>query len=199
MALLFIENNSVDTKLEQKTLEKEVETQKVESKKKEESNQEEDTNDEEQQDLNKIKINNALSGANKDLKNEFLKEYTKIKEYVSVKEYNAISNLMLKATPEVVSDKTILFTFKNNFEVVLFEKNIQDIQKLLKVVYNKKYDLVAIIQEEWEKIKEEYIKNIKSGKKYEYIEIKESKKKNSKNTELQNSVESIFGSDYITM
>ena len=106
---------------------------------------------------------------------------------------------MLKATPEVVSDKTILFTFKNNFEVVLFEKNIQDIQKLLKVVYNKKYDLVAIIQEEWEKIKEEYIKNIKSGKKYEYIEIKESKKKNSKNTELQNSVESIFGSDYITM
>ena len=73
------------------------------------------------------------------------------------------------------------------------------IQNLLKVVYNKKYDLVAIIQEEWEKIKEEYIKNIKSGKKYEYIEIKESKKKNSKNTELQNSVESIFGSDYITM
>ena len=199
MALLFIENNSIDTKLEQKILEKEVETPKVESKKKEEPKQEEDTNDEEQQDLNKIKINNALSGANKDLKNEFLKEYIKIKEYVSVKEYNAISNLMLKATPEVVSDKTILFTFKNNFEVVLFEKNIQDIQKLLKVVYNKKYDLVAIIQEEWEKIKEEYIKNIKSGKKYEYIEIKESKKKNSKNTELQNSVESIFGSDYITM
>ena len=106
---------------------------------------------------------------------------------------------MLKATPEVVSDKTILFTFKNNFEVVLFEKNIQDIQKLLKVVYNIKYDLVAIIQEEWEKIRDEYIKNIKSGKKYEYIEIKESKKKNTKNTELQNSVESIFGSDYITM
>ena len=124
MALLFIENNSVDTKLEQKTLEKEVETPKVESKRKEEPKQEEDTNDEEQQDLNKIKINNALSGANKDLKNEFLKEYIRIKEYVSVKEYNAISNLMLKATPEVVSDKTILFTFKNNFEVVLFEKNI---------------------------------------------------------------------------
>ena len=66
-------------------------------------------------------------------------------------------------------------------------------------MYNKKYDLVAIIQEEWEKIKEEYIKNIKSGKKYEYVEIKEKKVINSKNTELQNSLESIFGSDYVTM
>ena len=66
-------------------------------------------------------------------------------------------------------------------------------------MYNKKYDLVAIIQEEWEKIKEEYIKNIKSGKKYEYIEIKEKIVSNSKNTELQNSLESIFGSDYVTM
>ena len=199
MALLFIENKAESYKTEKITLEKEVNSSNTENKTNEEPKKEDDTNDVEQQDLTKIKVNNALSGANKELKNEFIREYSKIKEYVSVKEYNAISNLMLKATPEVVSDKTILFTFKNNFEVVLFEKNIQDIQKLLKVVYNKKYDLVAIIQEEWEKIKVEYINNIKSGKKYEYIEIKESKKKNNKNTELQNSVESIFGSDYITM
>ena len=151
------------------------------------------------QDINKIKINNALSGANKELKKDFLEQYKNINEYVSVKEYNAISALMIKATPEVVSDKTVLFTFKNSFEVVLFDKNIQDIQKLIKVVYNKKYDLVSVTSEEWDKIREEYIKNIKSGKKYEYIEIKEKKVSNSKNTELQNSLESIFGSDYITM
>ena len=102
-------------------------------------------------------------------------------------------------TPEVVSDKTILFTFKNNFEVVLFDKNITDIQNLLKVVYNKKYDLVSVTNEDRETIKAEYIKNIKSGIKYEYIEIEEKKIENAKNTELQNSLESIFGSDYITM
>ena len=194
MALLFLENANNSPKQVQ-TIQQpiEIKQETIEPVKEE---TEEDSNE---MDLNKIKINNALSEANKDLKKEFLEEYSKIREYVSVKEYNAISNLMLKATPEVVSDKTILFTFKNNFEVVLFEKNIQDIQKLLKLVYNKKYDLVAIIQEEWEKIREEYIQNIKSGKKYEYIEIKETKKKNVKNTELQNSLESIFGSDYVTM
>ena len=196
MALLFIENaTSKPSDLDEKTS-KLSDINKRDEKIIEENIVEEKEN---QQDTNKIKINNAFSGANKELKNEFIKKYANIKEYVSNKEYNAISNLMLKATPEVVSDKTVLFTFKNNFEVVLFEKNIQDIQKLLKLVYNKKYDLVSITQEDWETTKKEYIENIKSGKKYEYIEIKEKKKKDSKNTELQNSLESIFGSDYTTM
>ena len=195
MALLFLENSQTINNNQEEKIQK--------STKKEEKDIEKTQNspniNENQQDINKIKINNAFSGANKDLKMEFVDQYKNIKEYVSVKEYNSISNLMLKATPEVVSDKTILFTFKNSFEVVLFDKNISDIQKLLKVVYNKKYDLVAVTQEEWETIKKEYIKNIKSGIKYEYIELKEENVKKNKNTELQNSVESIFGSDYITM
>ena len=199
MALLFIDNkqftNIQEVKTENTTITEQPKVTKKEENKEESPKIEEDDS----QDINKIKINNALSGANKDLKNEFLEQYKNINEYVSVKEFNAISSLMLKATPEVVSDKTIMFTFKNSFEVVLFDKNIQDIQKLIKVVYNKKYDLVSVTIEEWEKIREEYIKNIKSGKKYEYIEIKEKKVVNNKNTELQNSLESIFGSDYITM
>ena len=199
MALLFIDNKQItnipnvseDTNQNDK-----VEKNITKSEISEDAVPEDEDNS---QDINKIKINNALSGANKELKKEFLEQYKNINEYVSVKEYNAISALMIKATPEVVSDKTVLFTFKNSFEVVLFDKNIQDIQKLIKVVYNKKYDLVSVTSEEWDKIREEYIKNIKSGKKYEYIEIKEKKVSNSKNTELQNSLESIFGSDYITM
>lgn len=196
MALLFLENKQVINEEKLPDVTEKIAKKEVNNKNEEDNKASDDEN---LQDINKIKINNALSGANKDLKNEFLEQYKNINEYVSVKEYNAISALMLKATPEVVSDKTILFTFKNSFEVVLFDKNIQDIQKLMKVVYNKKYDLVSVTNEEWEKIREEYIKNIKSGKKYEYIEIKEKKVTNSKNTELQNSLESIFGSDYVTM
>ena len=194
MALLFLENQQ-HINNEIKNEENKPEKITINKPKKEEIEEEKENS----QDVNKIKINNALSGANKDLKIEFLNQYKNIKEYVSMKEYNSLANLMLKATPEVVSDKTILFTFKNNFEVVLFDKNITDIQNLLKVVYNKKYDLVSVTNEDWETIKAEYIKNIKSGIKYEYIEIEEKKIENAKNTELQNSLESIFGSDYITM
>ena len=194
MALLFLENQQ-HINNEIKNEENKPEKITINKPKKEEIEEEKENS----QDVNKIKINNALSGANKELKIEFLNQYKNIKEYVSMKEYNSLANLMLKATPEVVSDKTILFTFKNNFEVVLFDKNITDIQNLLKVVYNKKYDLVSVTNEDWETIKAEYIKNIKSGIKYEYIEIEEKKIENAKNTELQNSLESIFGSDYITM
>ena len=107
--------------------------------------------------------------------------------------------LLLKASPEVISDKNIIFTFKNNFEVVLFNKNYDDIQKFLKMLYNVKYVLVAVTDEEWKLIKNQYISDKKNGIKYEYIEEKQTKKKSVKNTELQNSLENIFGSDYITM
>ena len=198
MALLFLDNQQSINNQKEEVIEEKPKKEEKLNKNIIESKKEEKENDN-SQDINKIKINNAFSGANKDLKLQFLEQYKNIKEYVSMKEYNSLANLMLKATPEVVSDKTILFTFKNSFEVVLFDKNISDIQNLLKLVYNKKYDLVSVTNEDWEIIKTEYIKNIKSGKKYEYIEIEEKKIENVKNTELQNSVESIFGSDYITM
>lgn len=198
MALLFLDNQQSINNQKAEVIEEKPKKEENLKKNIIESKKEEKENDN-SQDINKIKINNAFSGANKDLKLQFLEQYKNIKEYVSMKEYNSLANLMLKATPEVVSDKTILFTFKNSFEVVLFDKNISDIQNLLKLVYNKKYDLVSVTNEDWETIKTEYIKNIKSGKKYEYIEIEEKKIENVKNTELQNSVESIFGSDYITM
>ena len=198
MALLFLDNQQSINNQKEEVIEEKPKKEENLKKNIIESKKEEKENDN-SQDINKIKINNAFSGANKDLKLQFLEQYKNIKEYVSMKEYNSLANLMLKATPEVVSDKTILFTFKNSFEVVLFDKNISDIQNLLKLVYNKKYDLVSVTNEDWETIKTEYIKNINSGKKYEYIEIEDKKIENVKNTELQNSVESIFGSDYITM
>ena len=108
-----------------------------------------------------IKINNSLCGADKSLKNSFIKEYENIKEFLSNKEYNSVANLMQKAIPEVVSEKNVLFSFKNNFEVVLFDKNIIEIQKLLKQIFEKKYSIVAVNIDEWNDIKKEYIYNIK--------------------------------------
>ena len=147
--------------------------------------------------IKNIKINNALSGANKDLKKEFISKYNVIKEYVSNKEYNSLANLLLKCVPEVVSDKNIIFTFKNNFEVILFEKNEEEIIKFLKKVIGNKYSIVAVNDDEWLKIKEKYIKDTKKGIKYEYIEENINVKKSSKKSELESTVENLFGDDII--
>ena len=103
-----------------------------------------------------ILINNAFSGADKALKNDFVNKYDSINDYITTKEYNSIANLLKKATPEVISSKNIIFTFKNNFEVVLFDKNIDLIIKLLKQIYNKKYAIVAITTDKWNTEKEKY-------------------------------------------
>ena len=111
--------------------------------------------------------------------------------------YISLVNLLVKATPEVVSNKNILFTFKNDFEIVLFEKNISDIVKFLKKLFDVKYDIVAVTEEEWLSIKDKYIKDINEGIKYEYLDNKPTKKSNKKSTELQSSIEDIFGEEYI--
>ena len=163
-----------------------------------ESNINNDTEEEILEEINKnkkIRINNTFVGANKILKQNFVKKYSLLKDYLSNKEYNSIANLLLKGEPCVVSDKNIIFKFKNDFECVLFDKNLEDIQKLLKMLYNKKYIVVAISNEEWNEIKKEYISNIKKGVEYKYIDeiVKKSTKKN---TESENSLESIFGNEY---
>lgn len=153
----------------------------------------------EELDKKRIRINNSLYNANKSLKNEFIDNYNKINEYVSTKEYNAIANLLLKATPEVIGETNILFTFVNNFEVVLFDRNIEDVEKFLKMIFDKKYSVVAITNEEWNLEKKKYIQNINSNYKYEYIEETKTKKQTKKSTVLENTAENIFGDDIVTV
>ncbi len=144
-----------------------------------------------------LRINNTFALADKEIKKDFLKKFKKIKDYVSDSEYSSVVNLLLKSTPEVVSEKNILFVFKKTFEVILFDKNIELIQKLFKEIYKIKFDLVSIEISEWEKEREKYILNIKEGKKYIYME--ETKKNNKKGTLLESEAENIFGENILTV
>ena len=121
----------------------------------------------------------------------------KLKEYLSIKEYNSLVNLLLKATPQIVTETNVLFTFKNNFDIVLFENKLEEIQDLFKKIFGKKYSVIAVNNEEYSIILKEYKKNIDAGKKYEYIEEKEEKNNNKANTKIENTAETLFGKDCI--
>ena len=139
----------------------------------------------------KIIINNCLATADKVKKEKLLQKIDKINDLLNTKKYNSIANLILKSTIQVVSDKEIILSFKNDFEVVLFYKNINEVIKLFKKITNIEYNIAAITEEKWEKIKNEYINNKKNGVKYEYIELK--KTKNIKIDKLENELDDIFG------
>ena len=81
--------------------------------------------------------------------------------------------------------------------IVESEKNEEEIIKFLKKVIGDKYSIVAVNEDEWQKIKEKYIKDTKNGIKYEYIEENINVKKSSKKSELESTVENLFGDDII--
>ena len=157
----------------------------------------EEKQNEEKEKNKSIKINNVFCGPSKELKNNFVKNYEKLKEFLSIKEYNSLVNLLLKATPQIVTETNVLFTFKNNFDIVLFDNKIEEIQDLLRKIFGKKYSVVAVNNEEYSNILKEYKKNIDSGKIYRYIEEPHIETKNNKNTKIENTAETLFGKDCI--
>ena len=157
----------------------------------------EEKQNEEKEKNKSIKINNVFCGPSKELKNNFVKNYEKLKEFLSMKEYNSLVNLLLKATPQIVTETNVLFTFKNNFDIVLFDNKIEEIQDLLRKIFGKKYSVVAVNNEEYSNILKEYKKNIDSGKIYKYIEEPHIETKNNKNTKIENTAETLFGKDCI--
>lgn len=157
----------------------------------------EEKQNEEKEKNKSIKINNVFCGPSKELKNNFVKNYEKLKEFLSIKEYNSLVNLLLKATPQIVTETNVLFTFKNNFDIVLFNNKIEEIQDLLRKIFGKKYSVVAVNNEEYSNILKEYKKNIDSGKIYKYIEEPHIETKDNKNTKIENTAETLFGKDCI--
>ena len=157
----------------------------------------EEKQNEEKEKNKSIKINNVFCGPSKELKNNFVKNYEKLKEFLSIKEYNSLVNLLLKATPQIVTETNVLFTFKNNFDIVLFDNKIEEIQDLLRKIFEKKYSVVAVNNEEYSNILKEYKKNIDSGKIYKYIEEPHIETKDNKNTKIENTAETLFGKDCI--
>lgn len=157
----------------------------------------EEKQNEEKEKNKSIKINNVFCGPSKELKNNFVKNYEKLKEFLSIKEYNSLVNLLLKATPQIVTETNVLFTFKNNFDIVLFDNKIEEIQDLLRKIFGKKYSVVAVNNEEYSNILKEYKKNIDSGKIYKYIEEPHIETKDNKNTKIENTANTLFGKDCI--
>ena len=62
--------------------------------------------------------------------------------------------------------------------------------------YKKKYKTVCVTTNEWNKIKNEYISNVKKGIKYTIIDENE-RITNKKNNELERTLDNIFGDKYI--
>ena len=77
--------------------------------------------------------------------------------------------ILLDGEVVAASDKNIIVTYPYTSMSERANKDIPTIEKLLSKVFEKEYNFVALDQYTWEKIKKEYIKNIKNKKEYNFI------------------------------
>lgn len=142
------------------------------------------------------RVNNVLSKANKEMLKDCQNKLLSISDYLANEKYNKLVNILNEVNLVVASDNYLLFSSDNEAKLNLFLINIEKIESFVSKILKSKYKIAAVTEDEWKKIKKEYIKNIKNGIKY--IVKEEPKKINKDSNHLNNDiVQEIFGEENI--
>ncbi len=151
-------------------------------------------------DLKSIRINNVLAEADKKILNNIVKLYDRIGDYVSNKIYNTLSILLLDGHVVVASTKYLLFAFESEEDVTLFDNNYKQIELFIKEVFEETYKVAAVTKKEWQRIKEDFIKNKKNQISYVFIDENDVKLDMGVSfNDLENSALDLFGEDTISV
>lgn len=151
-------------------------------------------------DLKSIRINNVLAEADKKILNNIVKSYDKIGDYVSNKVYNTLSILLLDGHVVVASTKYLLFAFESEEDVTLFDNNYKQIELFIKEVFEETYKVAAVTKKEWQRIKDDFIKNKKNQIPYVFIDENDVKLDMGVSfNNLENSALDLFGEDTISV
>lgn len=151
-------------------------------------------------DLKSIRINNVLAEADKKILNNIVKLYDRIGDYVSNKIYNTLSILLLDGHVVVASTKYLLFAFESEEDVTLFDNNYKQIELFIKEVFEETYKVAAVTKKEWQRIKEDFIKNKKNQIPYVFIDENDVKLDMGVSfNDLENSALDLFGEDTISV
>ena len=114
-----------------------------------------------------IRINNTLAKFSKKNTLELKEQLKKTIDYVMDEKYNIYATMILDGELKAVSDEYAIFTYATTHLSTLFNENIINIENLIDEILKKHYKVVAVDQEKWNIIKENF--NSKK-KKFEYQE-----------------------------
>ena len=145
--------------------------------------------------IKKIRINNSFYKASKDLKQKFLFTFQEVKDKLSIENNFKLLGFIENATIEVVSSKNVIFSFKDTSDAIIFNENVNSIEKYYNEKNNSVYKFIAISLNEWDTIRQEFIKN--KGKVYSYIDENDVKYMSDEKDETFELAESLFGTDIL--
>lgn len=145
--------------------------------------------------IKKIRINNSFYKASKDLKQKFLFTFQEVKDKLSIENNFKLLGFIENATIEVVSSKNVIFSFKDTSDAIIFNENVNSIEKYYNEKNNSVYKFIAISLNEWDTIRQEFIRN--KDKVYSYIDENDVKYMSDEKDETFELAESLFGNDIL--
>ena len=120
-------------------------------------------------------INNAFALADKKLKLSLQEKWSNVSDYLTDKYYSPVIGKWTDVSLEVVGGSYVIFTVMYESLIDGIYSNERLSNDFVNTILGDKYNYVVITNDEWNKYKEEYINNIKSGKKYELKQLVEEK------------------------
>ena len=150
------------------------------------------------EDLKKIRINNVFARANKEKLLELKSIWNKIHEFSVDNVYGIAAGMLIDSELVIASDKNILVTFPYESMAKRANNIVYLIEDVLEKCFNNEYKFFSVSTVEWDKLKKQYIKNIKNGVQYKYAEeiVSYDNILNQDNSIINDSIE-LFGSDLL--
>ncbi len=155
---------------------------------------------ESKENLISIRVNNSLAMANKSLLKELNEKFDLVESYIANKLYNNVARILMESKIVVASENYLLFSIKKDAMADIFNSNIVQIEKLIEKIYKNHYNVIAVSDQEWDKIKKDYIIKKKEGFEYKIIvESKELKDQIMDLSNTENKAINIFGEDSVSV
>lgn len=146
----------------------------------------------------KIRINNTFCSASKILKENFVSKWFVVQEKLSSDaNYSMIAGMLNDVEILVVGESNVLFLAKYDSLLERLFQQIDKIEELLFEVFEVKYKVMFLLNDEWKYEKDKYISNIKNGIKYNYIYEDVVEKKENKDEDIEKII-SILGEDIVS-
>ena len=103
-----------------------------------------------------IRINNTLSQFSKKDTIELKKTLKKVNDYVMDEKYNTYASMVLDGELKAVGSDYIIFSYPTEHLTNLFNENINNIEKMLNLIFDKQYKIAAVDLNNWNIIKENF-------------------------------------------
>ena len=118
----------------------------------------------------KVRVNNTLAKADKNLLRLEIKNFTLLNDYTFDQEIGYLVCAILDAKLRVVSNDCLVLSYDYDSNARQNLNNLEKITDVYNKITNSNKNIAIITDEYWEKVKNEYILNIKNNVKYEVVE-----------------------------